>query len=223
MIKLVAFDWNGTLLADTSICCRIDNYILKHFGKEQITAKRFKDTFDIPISKMYLANGFTEEELRKHGNQLVHMFHDAYELAACTARTRAGAKEVLRWLKKNNVTSVIFSNHTLSGIDAQFKRLGLSHLFDVVIANELREGSMRGRNKKEKLHDYIKEKKYKKHEVVLIGDTLEEIEIGKEIDVDTVAITGGNHSHKTLRQAKPTFIIHNLLDIKKIVKASKNI
>lgn len=52
-----------------------------------------------------------------------------------------------------------------------------------------------------------------------IGDTREEVEIGKELGFKTVALTGGNNSTKILRSAKPDFLIHSLVELKEILKA----
>ncbi len=74
MIKLVAFDWNGTLLADAVVCWKIDNDIFKHLEKPAISFRKYQETFDIPISKMFLAHGFSEKELSEHEDYIVHTF-----------------------------------------------------------------------------------------------------------------------------------------------------
>ena len=48
MIKLVIFDWNGVLIADTRACLEADNYILKEFGGKPVSLKVYKDTIIIP-------------------------------------------------------------------------------------------------------------------------------------------------------------------------------
>lgn len=217
MIKLVAFDWNGTLLPDSAICCRIDNQIFKHLKKSPISMRRFRETFDVPISKLFLANGFTQKELAKHDDYILNYFHDTYEGLASKLRTRAGARRALSVLKKKKILVVIFSNHTLDGLDAQMKRLKIGKYFDAIIGNDSRGGSFKGRNKKEKLAAYIKRKKIKFTETMVVGDTVEEIELGKELGMKTVAITGGFHTTKILRRQKPDFLIHNLMQLTKIV------
>jgi phosphoglycolate phosphatase len=220
MIKLVAFDWNGTLLADAVICWKIDNDIFKVLNKPFLSFKKYQEIFDIPVSKMFLAHGFSQKELDEHNEYIVHAFHDAYEAWAVKARTRTGTRQILQWLKKQKITIIIFSNHSLDGLDRQMKRLGIGEYFDSIIGNDHRGGSFNGRSKKDKLASYIKKKGFKAKEVLLVGDTVEEIEIGKEIKAKTVAITGGYHSRKVLAKHKPDHIITNLLDLKKIVLKS---
>ncbi|MEK7651785.1 MAG: HAD family hydrolase [Patescibacteria group bacterium] len=220
MIKLVAFDWNGTLLADAVICWKIDNDIFEVLNKPFLPFKGYQEIFDIPISKMFLAHGFTQEEIDENADYIVHAFHDAYEAWAVKARTRTGTRDILKWLKKQKITVIIFSNHSLDGLDRQMKRLGIGEYFDILIGNDGRGGSFNGRSKKDKLASYIKKKGFKAKEVLLVGDTVEEIQIGKEIKAKTAAIIGGYHSRKLLVKHKPDYIITNLLDLKKIVLKS---
>ncbi len=220
-IKLVAFDWNGTLLADTVICCKIDNEIFKNLNKPQISLKRFRDTFDVPISNLYLANGFTKAELQKNSDYIVNYFHDTYEVLAAKARTRTGTRQTLAWLRKQKILVIIFSNHTLDGLHAQMKRLKIGKYFDAIIGNDGRGGSFKGRTKKEKLAAYIKKKGIDFNEVLVVGDTIEEIEIGKALHTRTAALTEGNHSAKLLRKEKPDFLINNLAELKRIILKSK--
>ncbi len=112
---------------------------------------------------------------------------------------------------------MIFSNHSLNGLDKQMKRLEIGKYFDAVIGNDSRGASFKSRTKKEKLAAYIKKKGFKAKEVLVVGDTVEEIEIGQELKAKTVAITGGYQSRKVLRKQKPDHVITNLLELKKIV------
>ena len=63
MIKLVAFDWNGTLFADTKAVLESVNEVQKAFSLEVLTLKRFRDTTQVPISEFYSANGMDFETL----------------------------------------------------------------------------------------------------------------------------------------------------------------
>jgi phosphoglycolate phosphatase len=60
----------------------------------------------------------------------------------------------------------------------------------------------------------------KKDEVIIIGDSPEEIEVGKAAGIKTVAITGGYYSTARLKASKPDFLISNLKELIGIVKKS---
>jgi len=68
----------------------------------------------------------------------------------------------------------------------------------------------------------MKVKKHKKDDIIIVGDSLEEIEIGKNLGIKTVAITNGYVSTARLKAAKPDFLINTLTELIDIVENSKN-
>ena len=219
MIKLVAFDWNGTLLSDTATCVRAENMALKAVGHGPISIIRFRQTFDIPIIKYWRALGVSESSLKKHIATIEDVFHTNYERFANQARTRAGAKAALRWLRQQKIGRVIYSNHNIPNIRRQLVRLRIEGLVDKILANLSPGGNPQvfARHKEFILPDYIKQRRLKAKEIISVGDTEEEIQIGKTYGFHTVAITGGYNTTARLRKHRPDFLIHNLAELKKII------
>lgn len=223
MIKLIAFDWNGTLLSDANIVVKVEKVILKNFGMQPISLKRFQETFKVPIIKYWTAIGFSSQNFLKNSTKIDKLFQDNYEPLADKARTRSGSREVLLWLKQNNIESSVYSNHTTPNIHRQLKRLKLDSLITEVLARHLGDIThMHKNSKEEKLFNYVKKHKFKPREVVSVGDTEEEIDVGKKFGYHTVAITGGYNSQSRLKKSKPDFLIHNMLELKKIVQKLNN-
>lgn len=220
MARLVVFDWNGTLLADTGACLDADNHVLRHFGGKPVSLKEFRATFTIPAISFYAAHGCDRERLGRESKELGEVFHGFYERRATRVRSRRGAKHLLEWLRKNGAQSVILSNHTVNGIESQLRRLGLKELVGAVLANTELDTSMKARNKAERLEDYIRSGGFEKRDVMIVGDTTEEIELGRKIGIKTVAITGGYYSTARLRKAKPDYLINSLDELTKIVHKS---
>jgi len=218
MIKLLVFDFNGVLLADTQACMAADNHVIKTFGGKPVGLKVYRDTIIIPSVNFYSTHGCNREVLLKNSKRLGEVFHTFYEKRAAKIRGRKYAKGVLKWLYKNNIDSVILSNHTVVGITYQLERLGMKNYIKKLLANTILDSTLKARNKQEKLIDYIKLNKFKKSEVVIIGDSPEEIEIGKDVGIRTVAITGGYYSTSRLRNSKPNFLINNLNELIGIIK-----
>lgn len=218
MIKLVAFDWNGTIFSDTQAALEGVNEVLKFLNLKPASLKSYQNHFDVPVTKTYLGLGIPEKDLIDRDKEIVHTFHSNYEIRASRVRTRAYAKRLLEWLYKNKVQSIIFSNHIDEPIKKQLKRLGIEKYFTTVLANSKLDSSLKGRNKQEKLKNFIKNSGLSKSEVVIIGDTVEEIEIGKALSAVTVAITGGFCSTARLKVAKPAYLIHNLKEVINIIR-----
>src|SRR3989344_1634855 len=98
MIKLVAFDWNGTMISDTAACVRAENIALAAVGMDTITIAKFQQAFGIPIVKYFKKLGMTDAFIKKHLQTIEDAYHVNYEEFVNQARTRAGTKTVLRWL-----------------------------------------------------------------------------------------------------------------------------
>jgi len=219
MIKLVAFDWNGTLLSDAQTITNADNKILKTFGVKPITVQKLRESFHIPVINYWKALGLSDAFLKKNLDKMESLFPAIYEPMADKTRTRAGVKEVLKFLEQQNISSIIYSNHTTINIERLLKKLKINKLIVKVLARDIGDFShIHARGKEQKLRDYIKIHKFKPHEVISIGDTEEEIEIGKKYGYHTVAITGGYNTTGRLKKHHPDFLIHNMKELMGIIK-----
>lgn len=210
MIKLVAFDWNGTIFADTYAILDSVNEVLKFLQLKSVSLNTFQQHFDVPVTKTYLGLGITEETIKSKALEIAKVFHSNYEIRAATVRTRAFVRQLLGWLSENKISAIIFSNHINEPIKKQLKRLKIEKYFSAVLANDALDAALKERSKKEKLRNYLKENNFSVSEVLVIGDTVEEIEIGKELGLITIALTHGNCSITRLKAAKPDYLIGSL-------------
>lgn len=217
MIRLVAFDWNGTIFADTFAIYQSNKEVLRSFGLTPVSFKTYQKYYEVPIKGFYLALGFSEKQFRENARLINNTFHAEYEKRISKTRTRAGAKEVLKVLLKNNIAAVIFSNHFDESIKKQLKRLKLEKYFLDIVANSHIESALWQRSKKDRLKEYMKTKKISPDEALIVGDTTEEIEIGKELGVKTAALTHGTCSIVRLKAARPNYLIYSLKEVMKII------
>ncbi len=218
MIKLIAFDWNGTIFADTAAILDGVNAVLKLFKLKQTTLEYLQQIFDVPVSKSYSRLGVPIEQSAKNSALVAKTFHTFYEQRATKIRTRANVRQLLEWADKNNIKSIIFSNHIDEQIKKQLKRLRIENYFSAVLANSHITAALDSRYKKDKLQAFLKDNNILPTEALIIGDTVEEIEIGKELGSPTVAITDGNCSTARLKAAKPDYLINNLKEVIEIIK-----
>jgi len=220
MTKLVAFDWNSTLLADTTITLYAVNEVLSSLGKCPIDIHQFRRTTTMPVDGFYLNNGLTQEEIIENEQKISEIFHTEYEVLAKRCRTRRGTRETLRWLGSNSIESILVSNHTVEGILLQLERLNLRNYFSEIFANSCKNKAIKERTKLSKLKDHMINRGYDPQEVFIVGDASEEIEIGKELGIGTIAITGGVYSASRLRASSPDHLITNLSLIINIIQSN---
>ncbi|MBX4191563.1 MAG: HAD family hydrolase [Candidatus Doudnabacteria bacterium] len=218
MIKLVAFDWNGTILSDTNPVLRAENAVRDEFGLKDTNLKEFQDQYDIPIKKYWLAAGFDEAQFDRESDRIQKIFLDHYEPLEKICRTRSGVREIFEWLRSNAITICIFSNHPEGHIVKQSERLNLRDYLHTILGRDTSNSHMHKRSKGDKLHKFVTEQKLQPQEVLTVGDTTEEIDIAKTYGYTSVAITAGYQSVKRLKSAKPDFIINNLINLKEIIQ-----
>ena len=219
MIKLVAFDWNGTLIADAQTVVDCSNIQQKRgFGSNKIiTIKTYRDTFDIPVNKFFISLGLNPKLVKQKFKEAADVFHQEYEKRVKRCRTRKGVKTILKWLQGNSIQSVIVSNHAKERIKKQLRRLKIDKLINSTLANEHIYIAYTIKGKEKRLINYIAKNKIKPQEILVIGDAIEDIKIGKDMDAKTVALTNGHCSNIRLKATKPDYLINNLKELIPIV------
>lgn len=218
MIRLVTWDWNGTLLADTEAGMAAGNHVIETFGGNPLPRDEYTKVFDFPALEFYCGQHADREKMVTGDYSKV--FHDYYETRAAQCRTRRGAREVLSWLNENSVDSVILSNHINGAIERQLKRLDIEKYFKAILANDDLGLTVSGRNKIHRMRDYLSQKHIDPSQTIIIGDCCEDIEIGKALDMRTVGVTGGYFSTPRLRASKPNYLISNLSGVIDIIQGS---
>ena len=213
MIKLVAFDWNGTLIADTKATVDSVNEAIKLFPARPITVRDFQKNYDVPIYKFYQNIGVDIKGLMKKSRETQEVFHSYYEKRASKLSTRTGTRELLKHLSKEEINSIIFSNHIAHQIAKQLKRLDIDKYFIEILANDDLVTVLKSKTKEQKFKEFVSKSKFKPKEILIVGDYTEEVEIGKRMGAVTVAITNGVITRKRLKSANPDYLINNLQEV----------
>ncbi len=217
--KLAIFDWNGTILADTRQAWIASNKCLEFHGLKPISFARQLETFDFPIIHYFKRNGCCINKVLENKEQSNKIFQDSYDELAANARTRRGARDLLDWLVKNDVTCIILSNYITSKIEHHLKRLKIEHYFSYVSANNCDGTSiLSATNKLERISEFMIKRGYHPDNAFIIGDSKEEPDIGRHIGITSIGITGGCINKKRLRDASPNHMINNLCEVKDILR-----
>lgn len=217
--KLIVFDWNGTLLSDTRASVAAGNVCLEFYGAQPISLRQYRETFNFPIMHFYKLNGLSVDEVLAKKEAANEIFQKAYEDLAKNARTRSGARDVLEWVQQKKMSCIILSNYRTERIKNHIKRLGIADFFDDVLAFGCDGSSIvEGTHKTERLTNYMATHNFKPEDVVIIGDSTEEPEIGRILGVSSIGITDGYITRSRLREARPDHVINNLKQIKPILE-----
>lgn len=216
--KLVVFDWNGTVLADTLPCWRASNACLEFFGAAPITLPRYRETCHFPVIHFYHLNGVAVNTVLEKQQDANSVFYEHYVAQAQKARTRSGVRPLLSWLEGQGYARTILSNYVTGEIEKQLARLKLDQYFSHVCGNDHGGTVLQHTTKTQRLSDYMIKRGYRPENTWLIGDSTEEPEIAHKLGLKCISITGGYFSEKRLKAAKPHFLVHNMQDVIEILE-----
>lgn len=217
--KNIVFDWNCTLLDDINVLYSSTNHLLKLVDHPPVTLEFFQTHYNIPFRQLYNNLGLQPAQIEKLINANNTLFHDLYERLALQTELRDGAVWALQYAKAHGVQNYILSNHLVEPIRQQLRRLGVEEFFADVLAYADREDQQtRSMTKGEKLRHFMQQEAIHDHPTMIVGDSVEEIEIAQEQGLISVAITGGCVSEERLRAGKPDYVIHSLHELKPIMQ-----
>jgi len=217
-LRAIVFDWNCTLLDDFHAMLACMNIVMAEAGRPPVTEDFFRTHYDVPFERLYRNLGLKDDEIKRFMELDRNIFHHHYEPMADIAALRDGAREVLENAAKHGVETMILSNHIEEPIRVQLRRLGVHDHFTGVLAYADRSVQFVEMTKGEKLRRYRTARQVPSERTMIVGDSVEEIEIAKDQNLISVAITGGCVSERRLKAAGPDHLIHSLHELTPIMQ-----
>ncbi len=197
------WDWNGTLLDDLDYSLGISNDFFQKKGIETLSKQSYQEIFTIPISDYYQNLKLDEKSIDP--DEVTDHYLSNYEKNRDTIGLFQGAYDCLKALSTTQVTQVLFSAAHISELEFQVNHHQISDFFEILSgSDDFLGGSKRDRGLKLK-------SEYSFKEGVVVGDTLHDLEIGKEIDFETVWVSEG---HQSLSRAKGQSFVDYIFDRK---------
>jgi len=189
----IIWDWNGTLLDDLDYSLGVMNAILRPRGLPELDRARYHALFDFPVRDYYERLGF--DAARDPFEKLSHEFITGYDAHRLDCALHADTRRILAAVQAAGLTQSILSAYrhdTLVEIVAHF---GLTPYFSALsgLADNFAHSKVElGRAQLARLGLPPKD-------VLLIGDTLHDLDVAREIGVDCVLVAAGHHPADRLR------------------------
>ena len=220
MVKLVIFDWNGTLIADTSYFFKTSNIVLRKYVNKEISMSEFKNTFTPSLMDFFIYHGINKDFAKTNFEEILSVTGKNYKEFCSSVRTRKNVKKVLFELKQKDMKLIVLSNYVKNDIADQLERLNLSDYFDEVLAFESLALSTQN-NKLGLVEEYLKGSNINKNEILIVGDSPDEISIAKKIGLTSVSLSNGYYSDKRLKNSNPSFFITEIGKLLKIININQ--
>ena len=194
----VIWDFNGTLLDDAELCVQSVNPLLKEHGLSPIDVHQYRSYFRFPVSDYYSDLGFrlTKEEF----SALSDRFHGHYYEFLHQAQLFRGTRELLHELKAAGKTLSVLSAAQQQDLQTALSRFSLHTFFDHIFGLQHRLAD----SKIARGHELIKKTGIAPEKIVMIGDTLHDLEVGEAIGVEVILLTDGHMDEVRLRSRGTT-------------------
>jgi 2,3-diketo-5-methylthio-1-phosphopentane phosphatase/HAD superfamily hydrolase (TIGR01509 family) len=210
-IRGIIFDLDGTLIEAYEAIYLGLREVLEQFGKEIFAFSDMKKYLK-PDLETTLAQFFSPEEIQKGIPIMRKKYEEVY---LDKTHFLDGAREALEALRSRGILLGVASNKFGRFSRGALSHLGVSDYFKSVIG----AGDV-PRNKPfpDMIHAVLREMNLAPEEVVFVGDTLTDIDTGKQAGVDVYALPTGFYSKIELSQKKPKRILNNLKELVHVVE-----
>jgi phosphoglycolate phosphatase len=224
-MKLVIFDLDQTLV---DFIAMYDEVTLELFGEYfgvdarlteiDFAGKSLKDIFQ----ELARLKNIPEDEYQKKRRKLLESYEITFreKLPADGAKyILTGAKELLNELSKTNHIVALYTGDSPGIVGSVFRTTGLGRYFkfclygtevatraDMVRLAIGKAAEITGRN-------------FRNKDIVIIGDSVRDIECGKLFNALTISVATGFHTRDQLSAAGPDHLFENLKDYRKIMRA----
>ena len=206
-IKHIIWDWNGTLLNDNWLSIKAINILLEKYNLPSIDKKKYLEIFTFPVIDYYKKLGF---DFNKTPFSIVGTeFIKEYTDRMYDAKMQEGALGILNYFRKTGISQSLLSAAKQKMLDDLMKFHNLEKYF--IKVSGLTDHYANSKVDAGKL--WIKELKYESKEVLLIGDTLHDFEVAKEIGTECVLIAKGHATYDRLKSTGK-YVFHNLHEFK---------
>lgn len=195
--QFVIWDWNGTILNDSSITCEVNNILLKEYKLPEISLEDYRNTFGHPVQSYYEKIGFDFKlvDFAEVGQKFI--FHYTEKLK--TAGLFEEAKNILSSLKEKNIKQFVLSAAYQEHLASLVKNYNLESYFEAVFGIS----DIYAKCKKQRGRELIEEHGLSSAgRGLLVGDTDHDFEVAEELGVDILLIANGHQSRERLQKLK---------------------
>ncbi len=182
----IIWDWNGTLLDDVTLCVDIIGTMLTEHGLPLVTMDQYKRQFRFPVVDYYRELGFDFQ--RTPFESLSEQFMRLYRERVGACDLFAGRPEMLAALRENGLRHVALSAAKETYLHAMLAHYGIDHHFDHAfgIADDHAHGKIK------RGQELMATLRVPASEMLLIGDTDHDLEVGMALGVDVVLVGDGH-------------------------------
>ncbi len=203
--KLIIFDFDGTLADTKKGILASANAALEHHGFPKAAEKDVYPLIGLTLEEIFskLAKNASPAQIP----EIVAHYRKIYNSTAPkNTALFPGMKETLESLKAEGKLLAIATSKRQEGVNLMLDELGIRRFFSMVVTEEQVAGKKPAPDMVQKI---LQETGTPAAQALVVGDTVYDVQMGKNAGAKTCAVTWGAQSKEQLALSKPDFTAHN--------------
>jgi len=205
MIKMVAFDFDGTIADSIPMCIEAFKKAISPYAGHELTKSEILQTFGLNEI------GMVKAVVKDNWKLALQDFYFYYE------KMHNNCKEpfpqicdLIKHLKEKNVIVALITGKGQKSCDISLKKLGMENYFsDIMVGDEIRL------NKAESILKLLKRYSINSDEFYYVGDALSDVTSCREVSVTCLSAAWSDSVElKELKKINPTYIFNNISGLK---------
>ena len=193
-IKHIIWDWNGTLLDDCWLCIESINKSLLKRGLPLIDEEKYLDIFCFPVEDYYIKLGFDfeKEPFTVSGSEFIANYNARFN----EPELHLGVVQLLNYVESAGLTQSILSAGKQEYVNDWITHHRLKKYFIKILGidNHYASGkTVIGKN-------WVLEMEYDLEEVLMVGDTIHDLEVANVMGIKCVLIAQGHTNYSRLQE-----------------------
>ena len=190
----VIWDWNGTLFDDVELCAGIMNILLTQESLPIISVEKYKAIFTFPVIEYYKIAGHT---FKKNSFEVIgKQFMDEYEIRKGNCKLYPGASELLQILQSEKINQYLLSAYEQNSLNNILDIYGIKNYFKYIVGLDNIYANSKS-HLAENLAFKIRSNGTSGN-ILLIGDTIHDYEVAREINSDCILLSHGHQDEERL-------------------------
>ncbi len=207
-MRSIIWDWNGTLLDDLDWCIASINTLLSKRKLNKIDSTKYKEVFSFPVKDYYEAIGFdfSREDFSIPAGEFIDIYNSGVE--KCSLHPEA--VKVLSNFKTLGKRQFVLSAMKQDMLEHTLKDQKIDTFFEGVFGLDHHYAT----SKIERGEQLISQYKIEKESAVIIGDTIHDFEVARQLGISCILISNGHQSTERLKSTG-TKVVADLTELLK--------
>jgi phosphoglycolate phosphatase len=210
MIKMVAFDFDGTIADTIPMCIKAFRKAISPYAGHKLTENEILQTFGLNEI------GMVKAVVKDNWKLALEDFYFYYEKMHnnCT-EPFSEISDLIKCLKEKNIIVPLITGKGQKSCNISLKRLGMENYFsDIMVGHELRP------NKGESILKVLEKYSIKNEEFCYVGDALSDVMACREVKVICLSAAWSNSVElEELKNINSNYIFKSISDLKSFLES----